>query len=78
MVDFEREMGRERWREGKEEPLVPDRRGGPVVVGFRRLSTVGIDPEDGVRVEIAVAPVHVLQLLRGDYSYVQLQRRWRC
>ena len=75
MEDFEGEKrvsGRE--GEGDEEAFVPDGSGRPGVVGLGGLAAVRVDPEDGVGLEIALPPIHVLQVLGGDDRDVEIER----
>lgn len=77
--DFEgEERVLERKREGDEKVLVPDGAGGGGVVGLGGETVVRVDPEDGVGFEVALTPVHVLQVLGGDDRDVEVERlRWR-
>ena len=48
------------------------------VVGLGGEPAVRVDPEDRIGLELAVLPVHVLQVLGGDDGELQVQRlRWR-
>lgn len=62
----------EREREGEREPLVPDGSGRSGLVRFGGEAAVRVDPEHGVRLEIAVLPVDVLQVLGGDDCELQV------
>lgn len=72
----ERVVEREVDREG--EPLVPDRPSRSGVVRLGGETAVRVKPEDGVRLEIAVSPVDVLEVLRGDDCDFEVERlrRW--
>lgn len=58
--------------EGKVEALVPNRAGGSGVVGFGGGATLGIEVGDSVGLEVAVAPVNVLEMLCGDDSDLEI------
>ncbi|CAL5350572.1 unnamed protein product [Camellia sinensis] len=46
--------------------------------GLGGETVVRVDPEDGVGFEVALTPVHVLQVLGGDDRDVEVERlRWR-
>jgi hypothetical protein len=73
--DLEREKGvAKRAREWKREPLVPDEPGGARVVRSGRETVARIEVDGGVGLQIAVAPVHVLQVLGGDYGDFEVER----
>lgn len=61
-------------REREGETLVPDGGGVAGVVGFGGETAVGVDPEDDVRLEVAVFPVDVLEMLGGDDGEVEIHR----
>lgn len=58
--------------------LVPHGSGRPGIVGLGGETTVRVGPEDDVRLERAVAPVDVLEVLGGDDCDVEIERalRW--
>lgn len=62
--------GRDDW-EG--ESLVPDGAGGAAVVGLGGQLAIGVEPEDGVGLEFAVAPVDVLEMLGRHDRQIQIQ-----
>lgn len=66
--------------EGEGEALVPDRAGGAGVVGLAGGAAIGVEVDDDVRLEVAVAPVDVLQVIRGDDGDFEVEgprrRRW--
>ena len=75
MEDLEREKGvAKRAREWKREPLVPDGPGGARVVRSGCKTVGRIEVDSGVGLEITVAPVHVLQVLGGDYGDFEVER----
>lgn len=78
MEDFEGEEGVvEGQGERDGESLVPDRAGGAGVVGLGGEPAVGVYPEDGVGLEVAVLPVDVLEMLGGDDREVEIERLLR-
>lgn len=54
------------------EPLVPDGTGGAAVVRLGGELVVRIEPEDGIGLELAVAPVDVLQVLGRNDRQIQI------
>lgn len=59
--------------DGDEKSLVPDGFCGPGIVGFGGELVIRVDPEDGVRFEVAVLPIDVLQMLAGDDRHFQVE-----
>jgi hypothetical protein len=73
--DLEREEGvAKRAREWEREPLVPYGPGGSRVVRSGCEAVARIEVDGGVGLEVAVAPVHVLQVLGGDYCDFEVER----
>lgn len=62
--------GRDDW-EG--ESLVPDGAGGAAVIGLGGQLAIGVEPEDSVGLEFAVAPVDVLEMLGRHDRQIQIQ-----
>lgn len=65
--------------DGKREALVPDGASGAGVVGLGGDAAVGIEVGHNVGLEVAVSPIDVLEVLRGDDGDLEVQgpRRWR-
>lgn len=55
------------------ELFVPDGSGRAAVVGLGGEAAIGIDPEDGVGLEVAILPVDVLEVLGVDDGEVELE-----
>lgn len=68
----------ERLGKRESEALVPDGAGRTRVIGFGGETTIRVDPEDNIGLEIPVFPVDVLEMLGRDDGEVEIQGlRWR-